>query len=350
MTEKGPSKKELNKLARKEKKQAHGDGQAPTSTESNANYSITFCKGASPELARAMDLYLASLSTTVGLKYSINKANEVHLPVLTSSDSPSTPGSIAGDANIVRYILRSQPTASQLYGGADAWAASQVDQWLDVYTMTTTMPTFQANVLTILEAHLLTRTYIVGYSITAADIAMFVLLAKSGSKADAASFPNTSRWLSLISPKIPTLTAIPVTFVPPAAGASTKKPEEDKSKAKPEKAPGNKAEAAATDDTGACPPLEGAVEGQVCTRFPPEPSGYLHIGHAKAVLLNQYYAQRYKGKLLVRFDDTNPSKEKEEFQENIIHDLATLNVHAHQVSVLSFASHIIMYFAYFRLD
>ena len=68
---------------------------------------------------------------------------------------------------------------------------------------------------------------------------------------------------------------------------------------------------------------EGHCE-TICTRFPPEPNGYLHIGHAKSILLNYGLAQKYGGKFNLRFDDTNPTKEKIEFVESIKADVAWL--------------------------
>ena len=62
----------------------------------------------------------------------------------------------------------------------------------------------------------------------------------------------------------------------------------------------------------------------ICTRFPPEPNGYLHIGHAKSILLNYGLAQKYHGKFNMRFDDTNPTKERVEFVESIKKDIKWL--------------------------
>ena len=67
--------------------------------------------------------------------------------------------------------------------------------------------------------------------------------------------------------------------------------------------------------------LAEGVYDHVVTRFPPEPNGYLHIGHAKSILLNYGLAQKYNGKFNLRFDDTNPTKEKMEFVESIKADV-----------------------------
>ncbi len=68
----------------------------------------------------------------------------------------------------------------------------------------------------------------------------------------------------------------------------------------------------------------GRWQGRVQTRFPPEPNGYLHIGHAKSIVLNSGLAKKYGGKFNLRFDDTNPAKEEQEYVDSIIADVKWL--------------------------
>ncbi|RMF30997.1 MAG: glutamate--tRNA ligase, partial [Candidatus Nitrosothermus koennekii] len=74
------------------------------------------------------------------------------------------------------------------------------------------------------------------------------------------------------------------------------------------------------------PPLPNAEMNKVITRFPPEPNGYPHIGHAKAAIIDEEYARMYNGKFILRFDDTNPLQEKLEYYDAILDGLNWLKV------------------------
>eukprot|EP00592_Proboscia_alata_P029957 CAMPEP_0194442840 /NCGR_PEP_ID=MMETSP0176-20130528/126361_1 /TAXON_ID=216777 /ORGANISM="Proboscia alata, Strain PI-D3" /LENGTH=458 /DNA_ID=CAMNT_0039268997 /DNA_START=43 /DNA_END=1416 /DNA_ORIENTATION=- len=137
------------------------------------------------------------------------------------------------------------------------------------------------------------QTYLVGYELSVADLALYTAFGYNAIPAvtgtNAASVTPAERWLDMMasSPVILQATQLAVGIV------SNTTVDINATPAMEELVPGMNG-------------LEGALPGLVCTRFPPEPSGYLHIGHAKAVLLNNYYARRYHGRLIVRFDDTNP--------------------------------------------
>ena len=205
---------------------------------------------------------------------------------------------IFGDNNIARYIARNHSAA---FAGTDVLSTVLVDQWLEF-----TLADFEPAKLDTLNEHLSLRTYLVGHELSLADLSAFVHLHRNHAN-PSARHAHVKRWLDVVVSQPKFASAVEQAF-------------------------GTTSSSAEQDQDELCPPLEGAVDGAVVTRFPPEPSGYLHIGHCKAVLLNNYYARRYHGKLVVRFDDTNPSKEKEEFEDSIIRDLEALDVHGDIVS------------------
>lgn len=175
-----------------------------------------------------------------------------------------------------------------------------------------------------LDAHLNFRSFIVGYTLTLADVAIWGVLranAVMGSVLKNEVYANISRWYNFIGSD---------SRFDGVAERTTKSVNELRKSAKA--ASGGKKE---THKASFAIDLPNAKMGEVVTRFPPEPSGYLHIGHVKAAILNEYFAHAYKGKLIIRFDDTNPSKEKVEFQDAIIEDLALMGIKGDKITYSS---------------
>ncbi|KAH8702161.1 glutamyl-tRNA synthetase [Talaromyces proteolyticus] len=168
-----------------------------------------------------------------------------------------------------------------------------------------------------LDSYLVLRSFLVGYTLSAPDIAIWGAI-RGNRVAVAAVRKGTlihlTRWFRFLE-ELCSWTAAAVDDINAAAKAK---------KAARSKAGASYDIALLNTDKG------------VMTRFPPEPSGYLHIGHAKAALLNDYFAhEKYNGTMLLRFDDTNPSKEKEEYHDAILEDLALMGIKPDKVSYSS---------------
>lgn len=260
-----------------------------------------------PNLTVSSSPPLAVLWTVDHLKGKI----EIHVEdgketVLRESD-----GVTFNDVNsIIRYLARLAPEAG-LYG-SNLMEQTEVNHWMEFSQTRLQDKTSFPAALQELNHCLSLRTYLVGDSLTLADISVYSSLAVSSLwqaelKQNKAAV-NVRRWYMFLEPSVPFRGELSVSVSAPAEKKQ---------------------------DVGKFIELPGAEVGKVVVRFPPEASGYLHIGHAKAALLNQHYQVNFKGKLIMRFDDTNPEKEKEDFEKVILEDVSMLQIKPDQFTYTS---------------
>ena len=249
-----------------------------------------------------------------------NWKDEAAVPSITHSGV-----TVKGAIPVARFLARAlNSSESELYG-CNPLQTSEIDHWIDLCVMSLSGKENDEHVertLTEINTHLKSRTYLSGYKPNLSDAALWSTLRNCGcflyileNKKD--DFSHLVRWYKACL-SVPVFQSINKTY------PSTVRPSSGDSDVKANA--GGCAGSGISKEQGVFVDLPGAKEGQVITRFPPEASGFLHIGHAKAALLNNHYARSFKGKLLMRFDDTNPSKEKEQFEEAILDDLKLLNI------------------------
>ncbi|XP_043917459.1 bifunctional glutamate/proline--tRNA ligase isoform X3 [Protopterus annectens] len=247
------------------------------------------------------------------------------------------------DANsIARYLARiTARNGTGLYG-TNLLEHTEVDHWLEFSTARLSKPAHFSAAVQELDCCLSLRTYLVGNCLSLADF--FVWAALKGSTVwqkilnEKKTLVHTRRWYNFLAAD-KAFQILCSKWIMAASPSSmpvpTKASENSSANQSNEK----------KQDVGKFVELPGAEMGKVVVRFPPEASGYLHIGHAKAALLNQHYQVTFKGKLIMRFDDTNPEKEKEDFEKVILEDVSMLNIKPDQFTYTSDHFDTIMKFA-----
>uniref|UniRef100_A0A8C8HM17 Bifunctional glutamate/proline--tRNA ligase n=1 Tax=Oncorhynchus tshawytscha TaxID=74940 RepID=A0A8C8HM17_ONCTS len=222
--------------------------------------------------------------------------------------------------SITRYLARLAPSLG-LYG-SNMLEQTEVDHWLEFSSQRVCGQSGLAAALGELDKALELRTFLVGHSLTLADICVWAALKGSSEwqsmQTQAGAFSHVARWFAFLGSQVP-FTAVGHKYT------NSKAPSRNS----------NVSNTTKQQDVGKFVELPGAEMGKVVVRFPPEASGYLHIGHAKAALLNQHYQVTFKGKLIMRFDDTNPEKEKEDFEKVILEDVAMLQIKPDQFTYTS---------------
>uniref|UniRef100_A0A663M0U0 Bifunctional glutamate/proline--tRNA ligase n=1 Tax=Athene cunicularia TaxID=194338 RepID=A0A663M0U0_ATHCN len=211
--------------------------------------------------------------------------------------------------SIARYLARVAGSAG-LYG-SNLLEHTEIDHWLEFSATKLSTASQFLSAVQELNHCLSLRTYLVGNSLSLADLCVWAVLKDNNTwqeQLQENKAPvHAKRWYGFLE----------VQHAFQSVGAKW-------ASGTPKKA-----------DVGKFVELPGAEMGKVIVRFPPEASGYLHIGHAKAALLNQHYQVNFKGKLIMRFDDTNPEKEKEDFEKVILEDVAMLHIKPDQFTYTS---------------
>ncbi|XP_056021865.1 bifunctional glutamate/proline--tRNA ligase-like isoform X2 [Ostrea edulis] len=218
---------------------------------------------------------------------------------------------LTNNFTICRFLANKFPD-SALYGNT-ILEASEIDHWMTFAADSLSCAAKFCTALSYLDKSLEPVTYMVGRSLTLADFAVWEVL-QSSSKfqsllASDDAGVNVTRYYKFLCNQL----VFKIAQNHLVKTGSNKKSDK-------------KSDQSAKKDEGKFVDLPGAEIGKVVVRFPPEASGYLHIGHAKAALLNYHYREMFKGTLIMRFDDTNPAKENEEFEQVILEDVAMLGI------------------------